>query len=230
MKLVLIPGTLCTQTLWQKQVNFLARFNTLEVEIFDITKQASIEEMSRELLASVSGDFYLAGFSLGTQVAFEIMKIAPERILKLALFSAVYGEITDTMRAGFNLAIETIQKHGLSVFLESIFQNYVPLNKADNLRIKKIYFEMAQSLGEKVALRQIKALLQNKPFTAFENIKCPTLLVCGSEDIRTTPEEHQKLAKSIQKSHLVIINNAGHFTLLEEPDKINTAMLEWLGL
>lgn len=60
MKLILLSGTLANKELWQYQLAFLANYPNLEVQVFDITSQDSIEQMAEEVLEFISGPFYLA--------------------------------------------------------------------------------------------------------------------------------------------------------------------------
>ena len=231
MKLILLSGTLCDKNLWQYQINFFSQYNNLDVEVFDITTQDSIEEMPASLLLSTPGKFYLAAFSLGTLVAFEIIRKSPERILKLALLSTSYGGPALNAHSSLRNAIEEIEKNGLNNFLESAYNRYVDPCRLADQSLKKIYFDMAQSLGTSVALRQITAILNWERFTDFDKIICPTLLLCGASDTKTTtPEMHQQLSNDIANADLVILEKSGHLTLLEKPEEVNAALAKWLDI
>ena len=230
MKLILLSGTLCNQKLWQHQLASLANYPALEVIVFDITTQDSIGQMAEEVLAFTQGQFYLAAFSLGTLVAFEIIRREPERILKLALLSTSYGGPTPSAHDSLRRIKEKIEQNGLNDFLESAYCRYVDPSRQNDLALKKIYIDMAQSLGPDIAIRQITAILNWERFGDFDQIKCPTLLLCGASDTTTTPEMHQQLAKEIRNATLVTIENSGHLTLLEKPEAVNTAIENWLLL
>ena len=83
--LVLVPGLLCDERLWQPQAERLA--DLADPVIANVIGDGSVSEMARSVLgvAPSSGRFALAGLSMGGYVAFEVMRVAPERIARLAL-------------------------------------------------------------------------------------------------------------------------------------------------
>ncbi len=62
-----------------------------------------------------------------------------------------------------------------------------------------------------------------------KNIKVPTLILCGQEDLMTLPKFSEYLRQEIADSHFVIIPNAGHMAMLEQPEIVNQAIAEFVG-
>ncbi len=56
------------------------------------------------------------------------------------------------------------------------------------------------------------------------NIKCPTLIIVGDQDVATVPDKARFIHSLIPQSQLVIIPNAGHSSSVEEPEAINRAL------
>lgn len=56
------------------------------------------------------------------------------------------------------------------------------------------------------------------------DIRCPTLVLCGSEDKVTPPALSSALTKMIPGARLELIDGAGHLANLERPDAFNTAL------
>jgi pimeloyl-ACP methyl ester carboxylesterase len=81
--LVFLPGMLCDETLWSHQIANFA--DMTEIRTMDLTRAASVREMAWATLAASPQHFAMAGLSLGGIVAFEIMRLAPERITRLGL-------------------------------------------------------------------------------------------------------------------------------------------------
>ncbi|HET7408770.1 MAG TPA: alpha/beta hydrolase, partial [Paracoccaceae bacterium] len=81
--LILLPGLLCTEALWRPQVEGLS--DIAEMRIADLTAADTMRGMAEAVLAGASERFALAGLSMGGYVAQEIMRIAPERVERLAL-------------------------------------------------------------------------------------------------------------------------------------------------
>jgi len=59
-------------------------------------------------------------------------------------------------------------------------------------------------------------------------IKVPTLLIGGAEDVLSTPEIMQEMAKKIPNSHHLTLKAAGHLSNLEAPEEFNGALLKFL--
>jgi pimeloyl-ACP methyl ester carboxylesterase len=56
----------------------------------------------------------------------------------------------------------------------------------------------------------------------------PTIILCGALDKMTPPRFSQYLADNISNSQLEIIPHAGHMLMLEQPDKVADALLDFL--
>ena len=56
------------------------------------------------------------------------------------------------------------------------------------------------------------------------NIKCPTLVMVGDQDVATVPEKAKFIHSKILQSKLVIIPGAGHTSSVEEPDLVNNEL------
>jgi len=70
----------------------------------------------------------------------------------------------------------------------------------------------------------------NFDFSArLPSLKVPLLVVCGSEDIGTPPEQNLKIAELVPGARYEEIAAARHFPNVEHPDRFNRIMLEWLG-
>lgn len=89
--------------------------------------------------------------------------------------------------------------------------------------IKKSILEKFGSNDYK-ALDKINKMVFNNIVTTnldflVSNIKCPTLLLWGKEDSDTPLYMAKILNKKIKNSGLVVFNNAGHYSYLDEPKK-----------
>lgn len=226
--LILIPGLLCDQRLWSSQLERLQ--SHAEIAVADITTQSTIAEMAADILKTAPARFSLAGFSLGSQVALEIMRVAKERVDRLALLSATCGGLPPAVANAIRHAMAAIEQGGFDQYLDEAYSAYVAPRRAQNAELKNVFINMAHAVGVQAGVRQMKALLAiTKPFTGLEEISCPVVIVGGREDHRISPLDHQLLARAIPGSELVIIEDAGHFTPIEQPDQVTAALRRWLS-
>jgi len=61
-------------------------------------------------------------------------------------------------------------------------------------------------------------------------IRAPTLVVCGREDRLTPPRYSVYLATHIPNATLVLIDNAGHSVMVEQPDETSQVLLHFVEL
>src|SRR5262249_53814034 len=83
LPLVLVPGLLCSARLYASQIAALWQFGP--VIVADHRRDSSMEAIAERILADAPPRFALAGLSMGGYVAFAVLRMAPERVSKLAL-------------------------------------------------------------------------------------------------------------------------------------------------
>src|SRR6516164_3731061 len=83
LPIVLIPGLTCTPRLYAEQIPALWQFGP--VTVADHRRDDTMAAIARRILAAAPPRFALAGLSMGGYIAFEIVRQAPQRVVKLAL-------------------------------------------------------------------------------------------------------------------------------------------------
>jgi 3-oxoadipate enol-lactonase len=63
----------------------------------------------------------------------------------------------------------------------------------------------------------------------LDQIKIPTLIIVGDQDVATVPAEAEKMHAGIPNSKLVIIPGAGHTSTIEEPEAVTAAFEDFLN-
>jgi len=63
----------------------------------------------------------------------------------------------------------------------------------------------------------------------LSQIKTPTLIVVGDQDVATVPAKAKLMHANIPNSRLIIIPGAGHTSTVEEPAAVTTAISEFLA-
>jgi len=227
--LILIPGLFCNQALWSSQIADLLEYT--KIMVADITRQPTIAQMAEAILATAPAHFSLAGFSLGSQVALEIIRTGKDRVDRLALLSATHGGVLPPVEKALHAAIATIEQGGFDQYLETSYPTYVAAPSFEDARLKQTFTKMAYGVGAEAGVRQMRALLEIKtPFTGLDEIRCPTVIIGGREDRRTTPAAHKALAREIPGSKLDFIDHAAHFTPLEQPGAVTELLRHWITL
>jgi pimeloyl-ACP methyl ester carboxylesterase len=65
-------------------------------------------------------------------------------------------------------------------------------------------------------------------YDQLDQIKTPTLIIVGDQDVATVPAKSERMHSRIPGSKMVIIPGAGHTSTVEEPEAVNAELEEFL--
>lgn len=225
---VMLPGMMCDARMFQHQIAAFSAQRSICVA--SLTERDTVDGLAKDVLASAPERFALLGLSMGGIVAMEVIRQAPERITRLALLDTnPRAELTE-VAANRNPQMQSVREGNLrAVMRDEMKPNYLT-DGPQKPKILELCMEMAEALGPDEFINQSLAL-QSRPDQqeTLRNIKVPTLILCGEEDIPCPVERHQLMHTLIPHSTLEIIPNAGHLPVLEQPEATNNALEKWLG-
>jgi pimeloyl-ACP methyl ester carboxylesterase len=217
-QIVLIPGLLNDADLWRDQIAGLA--GVARPRVADITRGETLAALAEMVLGTSEDRFALAGFSLGGIVALEIMRRAPERVTHLALLDTTMLPDTAERAAEREQFIVQASKPGrFHGFGRKLAQSYLAAANRENADLIDRVRTMTQRLGPDVFIRQSRIARPDSRGT-LTGIACPALVLCGRHDALTPPDLHRAMAGLIPGAELVILENSGHLTPLEEPEQV----------
>ncbi|OVZ57622.1 alpha/beta hydrolase [Pigmentiphaga sp. NML080357] len=230
--LVLLPGLLCDRAVWDEQC---ARFGAqFECVVPDYGTLDTITAMAEHVLRHApAGTFHLAGHSMGGRVALEVIRLAPERVLRLALLDTGYkglapGVAGESERAGRMALLRTAQEKGMREMGRIWARGMVHPDRIDGPVFEAV-LAMLERRTPEVFAAQIRALLARPDASAqLPRIACPTLVLCGREDTWSPLSRHEAMAAEIPGARLVAIEHSGHMTTMEQPGAVNDAFAQWL--
>ena len=221
--LVLIPGTLNDADLWRDQIAPLSL--VADVTVADITQGETLEALARQVLAEHSGDFILAGFSLGGIVAQEICRLAPARVLGLGLLDTTMLPDTPEAEARRLAIVKSVQNGSRFIGMgDRLLASYLAPQNISKGDIATRIQAMTARLGAEVFIRQ--SLLE-RPDTRriLASLTCPVLILCGEEDRITTMALHEQMAALIPRARFLRVKEAGHMTPMEQPEVVTSALV-----
>ncbi len=222
-QLVLLPGTLCDEHLWAHQVKHLA--DVAEVHFGDLSESSSVEDVARDVLQNAPDKFALAGHSMGAIIAFEIMRQAPERVTKLAILS---GNARGSTPANFE-AWDKWEEMTRSGKFGEVLNALAGWTHRDNSLLHAVIKLMGQRVGEEAFLKQLDTLRSREDRREMlGEITCPTLLIAGRSDPATPIELHEEIKERMLQAALVVVEECGHYSTLEQPVAVTAALRAWL--
>lgn len=227
LPIVLIPGLACTARLYSEQMPALWTFGP--VTVADHRRADHVDAIAGQILESAPGQFALAGLSMGGYIALAIMRIAPERVAKLALLDTGSRSDTPEQTERRKAQIAMAQNGQLDAINDMLWPLLVHADRKDDAVLKAVVTQMSLMSGAETFVRQQQAIMtrpDSRPF--LPNIKCPTLVLVGDGDQLTPPHLAEEMAGLISNSRHVVVPQSGHLSTLEQPEFVTKTLVEWM--
>ena len=225
--LVLIPGMMCDARLFSPQIAAFSGQHSLVLP--SIAQDASVTDLAESVLDHAPAEFALAGLSMGGIVAMEILRIAPERVSRIALLDTNPLAETEAVKQRRLPQMAAVREGKL---LDVMRDEMKPQYLAKGPRRKEVLdlcMTMALELGPHAFLRQSRALMDRPDQSdTLRQTQIPALVLCGREDALCPVIRHELMASLIPNATLEIIEGAGHLPTLEQPELTNAALKRWL--
>ena len=226
LPLVLVPGLGCSARLYSPQIEALWRFGP--VTVADHTRDETMEAIAKRVLANAPPRFALAGLSMGGFISFAILRLAPERVDRVAFLDTNARADVPERAAEREKFIAMARAGKFAEVNAALTPRYLhPDHRGEAFR--RIVDQMAADVGVEGFIRQQRAIMSrpdSRPM--FSAIKCPTLVLVGDADQATPPELSKEIAGGVAGAKLVVVKDCGHLSTIEQPDAVNSAMIDWL--
>ena len=223
--LVLVPGLGSDDAVWRGVIEELA--DIAACQLAETRLDDTIAAMATRVLASAPPAFALAGVSMGGYVALEIIRQAPERVTRLALFDTGARPDSPESSARRRAAIAGLDAVGMVEGSRRSVPTLVAADASDDIR--DAVAGMGVRVGRDAYVRQQHANMHRsdaRPFLA--TIQVPTIIVFGALDALTPLELAHELRDSIPGAKLHIVAGSGHLPPIEKPKEVAALMRSWL--
>lgn len=225
--LVFLPGLLCDERLWRDHADSLS--DIADPSITDLTLDDSVSAMARRTLAAAPDRFAIAALSMGGYVAFEILRQAPERVTRLALFDTSAAPDEPDRIAQREAGIASLKVGRFAGVTTRLLPRLVHASHIEGPVAAEVK-AMAARVGGEAFLRQQRAILgrpDSRPL--LKHISVPTLVAVGDSDV-VTPQRHAlEIHRGITGSRFHIFSNCGHMPALEQPEETSVVLRQWLA-
>jgi pimeloyl-ACP methyl ester carboxylesterase len=201
------------------------------VHVADHTTANSMSAIAATILAAAPARFALCGLSMGGYLALEIMRHAPERVTRLALLDTNARADTPERVQIRRAQVATAETEGFGPGLKTLTPLLIHPRRLSDAALVGSIERMTLQTGVTHFARQQSAISgrpDGRPGLAA--IKVPTLVLVGREDILTPVADAEEIARGIAGSKLVIVEDCGHLSTLEQPSVVTAALRTWLGV
>jgi pimeloyl-ACP methyl ester carboxylesterase len=188
----------------------------------------------------------LLGHSMGTQVALEVYRRAPERVPALVLICGSYGHITHTFHGNDRLhrmlprLIEEVRKHrGMARALWSRLPPRLSwrvagwLGEIDGQALEasdfRQYVEHLSDIDLDLYLKMLQSAGEHSAEDVLASVAIPTLVIAAERDTFTPVHVVRELAARISGAEYLELAGASHAAPAERADIINQRIEQFLA-
>lgn len=170
------------------------------------------------------------GLSIGGFVALRAAITKPNRVSALVLMDTEAGS-----QSRFKKLQDRALKWGLKILgPKFVVPGITPVMLGKTTRKTKplLFDEYRQRfLGMRVRsiCHCIDAVMRRDDLSGqLAQIRCPTLVMVGDEDVPLPVQKSQIIAEGIPGAKLIVIAGAGHLSAIEQPQAVSNALMEFL--
>lgn len=188
----------------------------------------------------------LVGWSMGVPVGLEAIRHSPGRFCS---FGALFGSAGRPFERGFSAPVGWGLRRGFEALRRLPFPSQVALDLARNvpdvaMQLMSGLSFVGRDVHREAFLAQVNGIAQTPKEPYFEtllqmdlhsawealpSLKLPVLLVAGGKDWLTPEATAREMARLIPDSELLVLPQATHFGLIEQPERIGKEILSFLG-
>ncbi|MCF8034961.1 MAG: alpha/beta hydrolase [Desulfarculaceae bacterium] len=196
----------------------------------------SIQDMATDAVAVLDAAgakrSHVLGLSMGGMIAQEVVLGWPDRVAGLVLCATHCGgkHKTNPTRETNELFKKLVSGKTREEQMEGRKALFSPQTLEGRPEVLARYTEAAAAYEApaEVMNQQYQAILGFDSYDRLPEIACPTLSLGGAEDRLIPPANAELLAERIPGAKLVIVPEAGHQLLIEQPQAANGAVLDFL--
>jgi 3-oxoadipate enol-lactonase len=172
----------------------------------------------------------LGGVSMGGYVAFECLRLFPQRVSGLVLANTRAEPDSEEMKEKRKKMARRVADEGVGVLIElQLGRLLAPGTLERNERVVEEVRAMildSNPNGVVAALGAMRERPDSTPLLA--KIEVPTLVIGGEDDEISSPEVMGAMAQKIPDSRHVTLSGAGHLSNLEASEDFNAVLEEFL--
>jgi pimeloyl-ACP methyl ester carboxylesterase len=173
----------------------------------------------------------IGGLSMGGYVTFALLRMAPERFLRMVLADTRAQADTAEGREGRKKMIELVRRDGPAALakemLPKLLGSTAKRGRPGLEATVRGLIESNSAAGLAAALEAMMGRPDSMPL--LTRIGLPALVMVGDEDTLTPPADAQSLQRQIPRSYLVTLPGAGHLSNLGAPDAFSMALANFLA-
>ena len=242
--IVFSHGLLWSHKMFESQVDFLKQKYT--VIAYDHRGQGQSEVTEEpidmdlltldavELIDKLVGKpVHFVGLSMGGFVGMRLAARFPEKVKSLVLLETSASPEPVENLPKYKLLNGIVKWFGIiPTVAGSVMKIMFAQSWLENPKNSEAYKKWIKELksNKKSITKSVEAVIFRKGVEEeIRNIKCPTMILVGDEDVATKPEKAKFIQMSIPNAFLHMVPGAGHSSCIEKPEEINRLLGDWMA-
>jgi pimeloyl-ACP methyl ester carboxylesterase len=196
-----------------------------------VLSMAALADDAIELLhaLSITQPVTVVALSMGGYIAWQLWHRHRSRLAGLVLCDTRAAADAPEQAAGREKLRELVLRDGPRVAAETMLPRlFGPTSRRDQAALIEATRALILAAPAETIAAASLGLARRPSFEPWlEQVDLPALVVCGSEDAISPPDEMRAFAARMPDATFVEIEGAGHMAPLERPDAFNQALTEW---
>jgi len=171
------------------------------------------------------------GSSMGGYAAFAFQRRQATRLRGLVLCDTRAAADSDEARQSRAKLAEEVRKRGAAAAAEAFGPRLLgQTTQRERPQVVSALHDRIMGASPQGIVDGLMGLAARADSTGtLREIRVPTLIVCGEEDVLTPPADARALHEGIAGSRLELVPGAGHLPMLEDPPAFETRLRDFLG-
>ena len=173
------------------------------------------------------------GWSLGGDVSLDLAVEFPDKVSRLIVYAGDCGGPQKVPAPKYRKVLKKTLRGAHVPFEQALAILFPP----EWMKSHPDYWRTLPVAGEVSQLFKLPGILRQNDayedlagvYEDLPEIRCPTLIVTGTEDVSTPPENAHILARRIAGSRLVLFEGAGHGLMYQFPARLAAVILDFLS-
>ncbi|MFE7112354.1 alpha/beta fold hydrolase [Streptomyces sp. NPDC057575] len=172
----------------------------------------------------------VGGVSMGGQITMEFHHCHPQRVRALVLSDTSAPAETDEGRDFRNRLADRLLAEGMDGYADEVIDKMLAAyNVAAMPQVAERVLAMMRATNPRSAAAALRGRAERRDYRdTLPAVREPVLIIVGADDVYTPVADAETIHRLVPQAVLTVIDGAGHLPGAEQPDRFNTAVLDFL--